>query len=504
VGKSLILRVDRILATHSISVAGLHVTDGSGEQAAGHEKARIVGPAISAYNRLRSWSRSPLVALPDMYLIYSVLFTLGVVLTAPYYLWRLRGKGGSARWRERFGYLPDSFQQARPGAIWVHAVSVGETLAVVGLVRELQQRYPERKIFLSHVTPAGREAGENRLPSVAGRFYLPLDWRWAVRGTLERIRPAVLVIVETELWPNLLRAARESGARVILVNARLSDRSSRRYRLALPFMRRVLENVDRICVQTETDAERFRRLGARPEAVGLAGNLKFDAQPPQLGELPRLLEKALAHATRQPVLVAASTMLGEERFVLQAWKKIRGRHPRALLILAPRHPVRFEEVAQLLTEARSSFVRRTRLEAREDALAGQRASPEILLLDTIGELAGIFELADVVFMGGSLVPTGGHNLLEPAYWSKPIIFGPHMENFRDIAQLFLQAEAAVQIRDAHQLAPAALKLLEDGVGRQRMGEKAKQVLERESGATRRVLEHIRELLDAGVPLGAGT
>jgi 3-deoxy-D-manno-octulosonic-acid transferase len=439
-----------------------------------------------------------------MYLIYSVLFTLGVILTAPYYLWRLRGKGGSAHWGERLGCLPDSFQQAQPGPIWIHAVSVGETLAAVGLVRELQQRYPERKIFLSHVTPAGREAGENRLPSVAGRFYLPLDWRWAVRRALERIRPAMLVIVETELWPNLLRAARESGARVILANARLSDRSSRRYRLALPFMRRVLEDVDRICVQTATDAERFRRLGAKPESVELAGNLKFDAQPPQLGELPRLLEKVLARATRQPVLVAASTMPGEERLVLQAWKNIRDRHPRALLILAPRHPARFEEVAQLLTEARSSFVRRTMLEAREDVLAGQLASSEILLLDTIGELAGIFELADMVFMGGSLVPTGGHNLLEPAYWSKGIIFGPHMENFRDIAQLFLQAEAAVQVRDTDELAHVVLKLLEDGAARRRMGEKAKQVLERESGATARVLEDIRELLDGGVPLRAGT
>ncbi|MCJ7503216.1 MAG: 3-deoxy-D-manno-octulosonic acid transferase, partial [Acidobacteriia bacterium] len=161
-----------------------------------------------------------------MYLIYSLLFTLGVVLTAPYYLWRLRGKVTSgAAWRERFGFLPASFQQAEGGAIWIHAVSVGETLAVAGLVKELQRRYPKRKIFLSHVTPAGRAAGETRLPSLAGRFYLPLDWSWSVRRTLSRIRPALLLIVETELWPNLLQAAHECGARVVVVNARLSDRS---------------------------------------------------------------------------------------------------------------------------------------------------------------------------------------------------------------------------------------------------------------------------------------
>src|SRR5574337_520670 len=175
-----------------------------------------------------------------MYLIYSVLFTLGVIVTAPYYLWRRRSGMTNSLWRERFGLLPPSFQQAARGAIWIHAVSVGETLGVVGLVRGLQQLFPARKIFLSHVTSTGREVGERRLPFVAGRFYLPLDWNWAARSTLARIRPAMLVIVETELWPNLLRAAQGSGARVIMVNARLSDRSFRRYRLVRSFMRRIL------------------------------------------------------------------------------------------------------------------------------------------------------------------------------------------------------------------------------------------------------------------------
>jgi len=435
-----------------------------------------------------------------MYLVYSLLVTLGVILTAPYYLWRRRSDPTSAgRWRERFGFLPESFQQQEQQAIWVHAVSVGETLAVVGLVREIQRLFPERKVFISHVTPTGRAAGESRLPSLAGRFYLPLDWRWAVEAAFDRLRPALLVIVETELWPNLLRAAHDSGARVILVNARLSPRSFRRYRLARPFLRRVLGPVDRICAQTLADAERFRALGARSDAVVLAGNLKFDSQPPQLGEFARLIQEALARARRGPVVVAASTVPGEEPLVLRAWAQIKARHPSALLILAPRHPPRFDEVARLLTEARCSFLRRTSLSrgaGGEDALAAQLSAPEVLLLDTIGELAGIFELADAVFMGGSLVPAGGHNLLEPAYWSKPALFGPHMENFRDIAQLFLEAQAGLQVRDADELARAMLELLEDEAARRQMGERAKQVLERESGATRRVLVHIRELLGA--------
>lgn len=439
-----------------------------------------------------------------MYLLYSILLTVGVILAAPYCLWRWRKGMRLAHWGERFGRLPEAFQQAGQGAIWVHAVSVGETLAVVGLVRELQRLYPERKIFLSHVTPAGRAAGESRLPGIAGRFYLPLDWRWSVRGAFKRIRPWLLVIVETELWPNLFRVARESGGRVVLVNARLSDRSFRGYLLARRFMGVVLAGVDRICAQSEADSERFLRLGAKPDDVVLAGNLKFDAQPPQLGELPRLTGEALAQSGRGPVLVAASTMPGEEPLVVQAWEKIQAQHPRSLLILAPRHPQRFQEVAQILSNAGHSFIRRTSMEVQGEALARQLATPEILLLDTIGELAALFELASAVFIGGSLVPRGGHNLLEAAYWSKPIVFGPHMENFRDVAQLFLRAGAAIQVQDGIELTQAALRLFADDAARREMGERARQVLARESGATGRVLDQIRELLEAEATLRAGT
>ena len=434
-----------------------------------------------------------------MYLVYSALFSLGVILTAPYYLWRLRGRIISrAGWRERFGFLPASFRKNERSSIWIHAVSVGETLAVAGLVSELQQRSPEHKVFLSHVTPAGREAGESRLPGLAGRFFLPLDWRFCVRRAVEHIRPAMLVIAETELWPNLLRAARQSGAKVILVNARLSDRSFRRYRLVRPFIRRVLENVDQICAQSPTDAERFVALGARPERVVSAGNLKFDSVPPRAGELSKELGNAIRLAQRGPVIVAASTMPGEEALLLPAWSEVRRRHPQALLLLAPRHPNRFEEVAHLLAQKGISFVRRTDLDMEEVKLTAQLVAAEVFLLDTIGELAGIFGLADVVFMGGSLVPTGGHNVLEPAWWAKPIVFGPHMHNFRDIAQLFLQARAAVQVPDSQALSPTILQLLADEERRHQLGAAARKVLEQESGATKRTIEQIAELLDAGV------
>jgi 3-deoxy-D-manno-octulosonic-acid transferase len=395
--------------------------------------------------------------------------------------------------------LPESFQQAERGAIWLHAVSVGETLAVVRLVRDLQRLFPDRKIFLSSVTPAGRAVGESRLPSVSGRFYLPMDWLGAVGAALQRIQPSLLLIVETELWPNLLRASHGFGARIILVNARLSARSFRRYRLLRPLMRRVLEDVDVICAQTRADADRFQHLGALPERIVLPGNLKFDAEPPRLSAFSCLLEKAVVETGRGPTMIAASTMPGEEPIVLTAWSKVRAHYPKALLLLAPRHPARFDEVAQILTGSGHSYTRRTHLASQEPEISSQVAAPEILLLDTIGELAGILELADVVFMGGSLVPTGGHNILEAAYWAKPVVFGPHMENFQDIARLFLEANACVQVQDTAGLAESVLKLFGDRAAAQRLGECGKQVLEKQTGATARVLEQIQRLLTAPVP-----
>ena len=438
-----------------------------------------------------------------MYLIYSLLFTLGALLSAPYYLWKRRDELAGARWRERFGKLPESFQQPERGAIWIHAVSVGETLAVARLTRELQAALPGRKIFMSSVTPAGRAAGEGGIPAVAGRFYLPLDWRRAVRSTLDRIQPSLLVIVETELWPNLLRAAHDSGTRIILINARLSTRSFGRYRLLRPFMRRVLKDVDMICAQSEADAERFRQLGALPERVVLSGNLKFDSEPPRSAAFSRMLEKAISGKGRAPVLIAASTMAGEEPMVLEAWSRLRAHYPGALLILAPRHPARFDEVARILTAGGHSFVRRTRLTSPDSADLSRLTASEVLLLDSIGELAGVLELADVVFMGGSLVPTGGHNILEAAYWAKPAVFGPHMENFRDIARLFLDAQACLQVRNGNELVDSVLGLFADRSAARELGERGKQVLAQHAGASARVLGQIQRLLEAPVsPKGA--
>jgi 3-deoxy-D-manno-octulosonic-acid transferase len=296
-----------------------------------------------------------------------------------------------------------------------------------------------------------------------------------------------------------LRSAREYGSRVILVNARLSNRSFRGYQRVKPFMRGILNCVDWIGAQTDQDAERFIALGASPDRVAVIGNLKFDGKPPQAGELAKQLRAGLASAQRGPVLVAASTMPGEETMLLEAWNEIRKQHPKALMILVPRHPNRFDAVAQLITESGRSLVRRTKLETEAAKLGTQISAPEIVLLDSVGELAGILEVADVVFVGGSLVPTGGHNLLEPAYWGKPILFGPHMENFRDIAQLFLDAGAATTVHNQADLARRVHELLQDEGKRNEMGSRARKLMEQGSGATERTLEHLRIMLGIPVP-----
>jgi 3-deoxy-D-manno-octulosonic-acid transferase len=433
-----------------------------------------------------------------MFFIYTLLFSIGIVLTAPYYLWRLRGKVMRwADWRERLGLLPESYSQSATGAVWIHAVSVGETLAVVPLVKSIQETFPEVKIFLSHTTPAGRETGASRLPGVAGRFYMPLDWPWAARRVIERLRPSALLIVETEIWPNLLRAAHESGAHVALVNARISERSFRRYRLVPGFMRQVLGFVDWFGAQTRTDAERLLALGARPERVTVAGNLKFDGRPPELSRFAHTLAGAFRAMGREPVMIAASTMPQEEEKVLAAWKEIRKRFPQAILILAPRHPARFDAVAGTLDRFGRRFVRRTYRAPGAVELQSQLAQADVVLLDTVGELAGLFELADVVFVGGSLVPTGGHNLLEPAYWAKPILFGPHMENFPDAAEIFLKAQAAIQVKDEMELAKKTIELFADPKSREESGRRAKRALDEGTGATRRSMDQIRPWLETG-------
>ena len=435
-----------------------------------------------------------------MYLIYSFLFTIGFVLALPYYLLRRGGSGALRGIQERFGQLPESFRQRTPGAILVHAVSLGETLALVPLVKELECRYPARKIFLSHATVTGRQAGRERLPGIAGQFYLPLDWRWSMRRMIRHLQPELVIIGETELWPNFFRTVKAEGSKLVVVNARVSDRSFPRYRLGRFFLRRVLADVDRILAQSPGQRARFVSLGASADQVVVTGNMKFEFSPPARNDFSQRLGARLNEAGFSPVMIAASTMPGEEEKVLRAWREIRRDHARGLLILAPRRPERFDTVARLLERQGVIFVRRSGMTEVLDGSKREDGSRlEAMLLDSIGELGALFEVCTLAYVGGSLVATGGHNPLEPAYWAKPVLFGPHMENFSDMADLFLRAGAAIRVADEHSLAGEVLTLLRDPEGAQAMGEAARRLLDEHRGATARNLSHIEKFLKVETP-----
>ncbi len=420
-----------------------------------------------------------------MYWLYSIFLSIGLLAVAPYLLLKDTQDGRYTR------FLGERFGRVKPmpagGVIWVHAVSVGETLAIEPLVARLRELYPARQVALSVTTAAARNLAERRVP--AHRiFYFPLDLPRLVRRALAAVSPDLILIVETEIWPNFLREAAARGTPVLFINGRISGRSFARYRVVARLLRKPLACVRGFLMQSDLDARRIIELGAPEERVQVIGNLKYDLLPAENLGFRKLMREALMRAGIQRVLVAGSTMEGEEELVLAAWRALRPGKGR-LLVIAPRHPQRFETVARKLQASGLSWTRRTRLET--DGL------PEdgVLLLDTIGELAAMYQFARAVFVGGSLVPHGGHNLLEPAYFGVPVAFGPYMFNFSSIAEQFLKAGAAFRADSAPELAVIWQRLLDEEPLRRHMGEAARQLLAAKRGATDRVLEAIARQLD---------
>jgi 3-deoxy-D-manno-octulosonic-acid transferase len=423
-----------------------------------------------------------------MYLLYSALAAMALLLSAPVWLLRMLGHGKyRAGLGERLGRVParlrDS-QQQRP-TIWVHAVSVGEVLAVSGLISELQQRAPAYRIIISTTTLTGQKLAHDRFGE-ENVFYFPLDFAFAIRPYLRALRPELLAVAETEFWPNFLRLARQSGARIAVVNARISDRSLPRYRRFRALLAPVLRQVDVYLAQGDEDRRRLIEIGAPAERVQVSGNLKFDLKPVAEAPIVSALRAAIRRDRVEPVLVCGSTVEGEESIALRAFAAVREGFPKALMILAPRHPERFAHVADLVTASGVHFWRRSRWDASQPI-------PPILLLDTIGELASTYALADIAFVGGSLVAKGGHNILEAAQHGAAIVVGPHTENFRDMVALFRRADAVV-IANAGQLAPAFLNLLADQNRRRELGERARDILRANSGATARTVAALESLL----------
>jgi 3-deoxy-D-manno-octulosonic-acid transferase len=420
-----------------------------------------------------------------MYLLYSAALAVAAALALPYFLLQaLRHGKYLDTFRARWGQIPPDWV-ATEGTIWLHAVSVGEVLACPRLVGELRARWPGRRIVVSTTTATGQEAARKRL-AADGFFYCPFDFAFAARRALTGLRPAMLVVAETELWPNLLHEARAAGAKVAVVNARISDRSFPRYRALRFFFRSVLGNVHLLLAQSPEDARRLREMGAAAESVRVSGSLKYDQAEP--AALPAWLADALASWTVDGALLAGSTAEGEEEHVLKAWAGLRVRRPGLRLILAPRRPERFDRVADLLRARGLALARRSTL-TPDGPIPG-----DVLLVDTVGELATMYRYAEVAFVGGSLVEHGGQNPLEPAWFAKPAVVGPSMSNFREITATLLAGKAIRQIRSADELPAAIEALLLDRAGAAAMGQRARDILEANRGATSRTVEALVELL----------
>ncbi len=429
-----------------------------------------------------------------MYALYSLLTLLAFALVSPYFVYQaVRYKKYVGSLRQRLGYLPLTLNVDGDESIWIHAVSVGEALTARALIADLRTRYPRLRVYLSTTTMAGQQVARTNLQHLDGVFYFPFDWAFIVKRTLRIVKPRVFVMMETEIWPNLLRLCREQDVKTIVINGRISARSYPRYKLIRPFFRRVLQDVDRFCMQSDESARRIVDLGADPARVTVTGSLKFDSLqvPPALIPIGKPRERVLRYfrlSANRVVVVAGSTMKGEEEPVFRAFARIKSLSPGALLILAPRQKARFDEVERMAREEGFSTAKRSLLAIDTEPRA------DVVVLDTFGELAQLYQLATAVFVGGSLADHGGHNILEPAVFGKPVVFGPHMQNFKEIAETFLQNAAAVQVHTERELEETLRGLVTDPVRRARLGAAARALVEANRGAKEKTLTVFAELL----------
>jgi 3-deoxy-D-manno-octulosonic-acid transferase len=416
-------------------------------------------------------------------ILYNLALLAVLVAGIPWWLWKM---ATTHKYREglseRLGWVRVHTDK-RP-TIWLHAVSVGEVLAVSRLVGELERAFPEFRLLISTTTKTGQDLARERFGHERV-FYCPLDLPWATRAYLKALKPRMLILAETEFWPNLLSGCNRRGIPVAVVNARISDRSWPRYRFFKRIWRPLLSSLGRVLAQSEIDAERLRALGCGPERVTVSGNLKFDVRAAVGAEATRML-KAGAEGAR--FVVAGSTLEGEEAALLEAWPRLLTSDKNLVMVIAPRHPERFAAVAALLDQSGLDWVRRSGWKSEDTLRAGQ-----VVLLDTIGELASVYSLAAVAFVGGSLVAAGGHNPLEPAQFGVPIVMGPHYANFRAITE-DLRKHDALRITEKEDLTKTLMELLSDGETARAMGERAKKVFGEQSGATGRSVEALRSLL----------
>ena len=452
-----------------------------------------------------------------MYFLYSFLAALLALISAPYWLLQgLRHGKYLSNMGQRLGFsVPGTGKLARdrPGAVWLHAVSVGEALSGVVLARRLKDAYPQRPLIVSTTTQTGFALAKERMTFADAVIYFPFDWAFSVCKVLDAVKPAIVLILETEIWPNFLRETHRRGIPVVFVSGRISDRSFARWQkwfgvfaFLRPFLASALQNASAFLMQTQTDAERIIALGASANRVKVSGNLKYDQELPAPTPLSEWLSIECKRRGRWPLIVAGSVVASEEPLALIAFGVLQGDFPKALLVLAPRKPERFAAAAEFIDESHRKFVRRSELPVANwngpgPALSnGDGGIPDdatVLLLDSIGELASLYRIADGAFVGGSLVESGGHNILEPAAFGKVPVFGPSMENFAAISQRFLEAGAAIQVESPEDAGVAWIELLKDPSRMARMGETARTLVETSRGALDRALAEVQQHLGSG-------
>jgi 3-deoxy-D-manno-octulosonic-acid transferase len=427
----------------------------------------------------------------SMYALYSALLAFFLLLTLPYWLLQMLRHGKyRAGLRQRFGAVPPALAAGRAHpTIWVHAVSVGEVVAASAVVEELRQNFPTHRVLISTTTSTGQKLAARRF-GAENVFYFPLDFAFAIRPYLAALRPQLVVVAETEFWPNFLRLAKRSAARIAVINCRISDRSFpgyQRFRFWLPrLLKKTLSSVDIFLAQTEEDRQRLVEIGAAATKITVAGNLKFDVQPPPEPKIVASLRESLTHTGAGPILVCGSTLEEEEGSLLSAFSNILANHPKSVLVLAPRHPERFAEVAELVEQLGFRLHHRS-------LWSGEPLAASVLLVDSIGELATLYSLATVAFVGGSLVPRGGHNILEPALYGVPTITGNHYENFRDVVNFFASRNA-VRIVGLAELPLVLIELIENEQERATLGRNALAALASQRGATDRTVKALLQLM----------
>jgi 3-deoxy-D-manno-octulosonic-acid transferase len=422
--------------------------------------------------------------------LYSLAWVAALTVSAPWWLWKMAATG---KYREglpeRLGSVPArlfSSAHARP-VIWIHAVSVGEVIAISGLVRELRANVPQHRVVVSTTTRTGQQIARERF-GAENVFYYPLDFAFAVRPYLRKLRPELFVLAETEFWPRMLHECRSGSIPVAVVNARISDRSYPRYLRLRALWKRILRGVVIALAQSEEDVARLQAIGIPSDGVKLGGNLKYDVRANPSLPVVDLIRAALPDDAR--LLVCGSTLEGEEKLLLDAWPRLLADHPELRMVLAPRHPERFATIAVLLEQSGIRWARRSKWKAPHQPAFD---AGSILLLDSIGELAAVYSLATIAFIGGSLVPAGGHNPLEPAQFAVPILMGPHFNNFREIVEK-LKARQAIRIVEPAELSPVLLTMLHEESASRIMGDRAREVFDAEAGATARTVAALLALL----------